>query len=256
MKKPKTLYKYRKFNHESLACIINKEIYFANPTEFNDPFDGQIDLNHALRDAVGKLANKQAIFGYDVIRPGDVIRDYAKQQSVIRNLGIYSLSEENKNVLMWSHYADSHQGFCVGYSYEYVRTSKINDVHALLKVDYICGNPFGSLMEDVFDKILITDKDLKALHNKLLLASFKSKAKSWKYEKEYRLISKTKGLKPFRPTMVTEIIFGLNMRPKDKITLRNMLSGKEWSHVTFNQADRNKSNIQLVIRKANDSDYL
>jgi hypothetical protein len=39
------------------------------------------------------------------------------------NYGVFTLSESNSNILMWSHYADNHMGFCI----EFSRTSE-NDL--------------------------------------------------------------------------------------------------------------------------------
>lgn len=40
--------------------------------------------------------------------------DYGKEV-VYKQFGIYSLTSKSDNLLMWSHYADSHKGFCVGF---------------------------------------------------------------------------------------------------------------------------------------------
>ena len=46
---PKTLLKYRDWNNEYHRNLLTKqEIYFAKPSEFNDPFDGNIPIRWDL----------------------------------------------------------------------------------------------------------------------------------------------------------------------------------------------------------------
>ncbi|HGY1053520.1 TPA: DUF2971 domain-containing protein, partial [Aeromonas salmonicida subsp. pectinolytica] len=43
--------------------------------------------------------------------------EYAIQPESCTNATRFvSLSRNNTNILMWSHYADSHKGFCIGFS--------------------------------------------------------------------------------------------------------------------------------------------
>jgi len=43
-------------------------------------------------------------------------KDYLK--SINEEFGIFSLSKSKNNLLMWSHYADSHKGYCIGFDHE------------------------------------------------------------------------------------------------------------------------------------------
>jgi hypothetical protein len=46
---PKTLYKYRDWNNKYHRKLISKqELYFPKPSEFNDPFDGNIPVRWDL----------------------------------------------------------------------------------------------------------------------------------------------------------------------------------------------------------------
>ncbi|MCV2884796.1 DUF2971 domain-containing protein [Aestuariibacter sp. AA17] len=45
---------------------------------------------------------------------GNNLRD-----TIERNIGILSLSKTNENLLMWSHYAQNHQGFVIGFNEEH-----------------------------------------------------------------------------------------------------------------------------------------
>jgi len=65
---------------------------------------------------------------------------------------------------------------------------------------------------------------------------------------EFTLITKQPGLKSFPPSVVKEVIFGLNMSMKHKRTLKSLLSGPEWGHVKFHQAYRDGYELQLKTR--------
>jgi hypothetical protein len=139
----KNLYKYRACNEKSLSILINKEIWVSRPDSFNDPFDCQFCLNDKISTKdyteymveMGKQANwlTEQIFDHigrhlinGRIIPEELERIKKSFENVRKrqmNYGVFTLSESNSNILMWSHYADNHMGFCI----EFSRTSE-NDL--------------------------------------------------------------------------------------------------------------------------------
>jgi hypothetical protein len=89
--------------------------------------------------------------------------------------GITCFSEDNLNLLMWSLYADSHKGICIGFNieklYHSVKRNGYNEV-ALLKVIYV----------NELEPINFFEDSYKAVANWM-----RTKSDSWKYEKEIRL---------------------------------------------------------------------
>ena len=104
------LFKYRSFEANSLSILINQNLYFSNPIDFNDPFDGQLDIYNGLK----RLAEIDEEF----ILPDE--KELSVQVNAIvesfKDLGVLSLSERFDSILMWSHYANHHKGFCLGFS--------------------------------------------------------------------------------------------------------------------------------------------
>ncbi len=47
-KTPKRLYKYRDFSHRTLAMVISDNVYYADPSTFNDPLDTRPSLKTDL----------------------------------------------------------------------------------------------------------------------------------------------------------------------------------------------------------------
>lgn len=245
-------YKYRKFSHESLSMFINKEIYFAPPTSFNDPFDGQINIKHAAELALKEFEKNLNVEACDYLTTMLQSVDIDKISDRVRKVGIFSLSAIQREILLWSHYADEHKGFCVGFELNKDENIFGNTVlQGPWEVEYTRSNPYLEFFKDT-----LKDKQDKKYFKLLLLAyGFTHKATNWQYEKEYRLIKDKPGVVEYPPSMVKEIIFGLRMLPKDKRTLKALLSGDEWKHVTFHQAFRHGYELQLKTRIAADEHY-
>ena len=91
-----------------------------------------------------------------------------------------SFSERKDSMLMWAHYANYHQGFCIEY-----------DLTSLPYSDYrrrfLYPTIYSDQMFDATDHILkgVDDEQFNNLH--LSLAAL-IKAKDWEYEKEWRLV--------------------------------------------------------------------
>lgn len=107
-----------------------------------------------------------------------------------KQIGISCFSERYDSILMWSHYAESHSGICLGYSSECFTTRKVGAEHpmidALHPINY--QNDLSFCIEQhrkYFDDELIPDGDEEA--NLPFLIAL-TKAKEWEYEKEWRLI--------------------------------------------------------------------
>ncbi|MBB5190090.1 hypothetical protein HNQ50_000800 [Silvimonas terrae] len=110
--------------------------------------------------------------------------------------GVCCFSSSYDSELMWSHYADSHHGICVGYSLERRFPPEIHSV--------LYGRPRILHQQVIVDAVLHGKKEaISELQEAALLA----KSPKWKYEKEWRLISNP-GLQR-SPLKMTDITFGL-----------------------------------------------
>jgi hypothetical protein len=123
---PDHLYKYRYYNAYSLSSLANSPIWLSEPKTFNDPFDCAITLDRntykkSVIDAIsvalkkvqdGKTMRDELLNEW----PGDgdafeTLRNSVKD--LFQNIGICSFSALSDHMLMWSHYADHHKGFCI-----------------------------------------------------------------------------------------------------------------------------------------------
>ncbi len=125
MLKETLIYKYT--NYERLTeILINNALHFSCPLDFNDPFDSYVnvkdlddysddDINKIIRDPGDETKKKQFS---EIIHSNnkEAKKKFAdNQQKAPENLLVLSLSELKDNILMWSHYADYHKGFCIGF---------------------------------------------------------------------------------------------------------------------------------------------
>ena len=96
---------------------------------------------------------------------------------------VMCFSECNNSILMWSHYAENHQGFCVEYDFNNTRIEK-----SIRKVNY------SNIRKHI--PSTFADGDAKTA-NELIYAAACRKSSEWSYEKEWRFVVHKNVLNPF-----------------------------------------------------------
>lgn len=103
-------------------------------------------------------------------------------------------SESNKNLLMWSHYAEKHKGFCVEYDLKRLDSNDKVIEHlypVLYKEKRQYKRDIKSLiesLEDLNNAIQYNDEYDGELELNDILPLFLTKGLDWEYEKEWRII--------------------------------------------------------------------
>ncbi|QQO66694.1 DUF2971 domain-containing protein [Klebsiella michiganensis] len=116
---------------------------------------------------------------------------------------------------MWSHYADNHQGICLGYSIPEERKHLVNKVNYEGKTRTI----FTSQVKRMLDNDATAKKEIDD-------AIFLRKASQWGYENEWRVISNV-GLQDSR-FVLTDITFGMRCKETTCFTLMKALEQREY----------------------------
>lgn len=212
-----SLYKY--VSKDRLSILENGLIRFTQPQAFNDPFEFKPHIsaqlsNSFLKERVRNFNSKEDLqkqyeqlaskvkrkTSYDQflkfmenemvtglsIMTKNVIPHFKKSihNSFEKTIGILSLTESPKNLLMWAHYADSHQGFVIEFDSNHKffdqRKSKKDDIRHIQKVEYSIERPLINL-----EKIEKIEKIEKTACIKDLFI----KSLDWKYENEWRIIN-------------------------------------------------------------------
>lgn len=125
----KTLYKYRSLSKSTddykhtMDIFANIQLWFSAPKDFNDPFDCKLVPNiSSIQSFAHTIAEKQRVVNNDnselienTILQTPNMQDLVKEATaeVMNGCGILSLTKTNNDILMWSHYADSHKGICL-----------------------------------------------------------------------------------------------------------------------------------------------
>ncbi|EAZ7286628.1 DUF2971 domain-containing protein [Salmonella enterica] len=186
----------------------------SDPFTFNDPSEFKIDLDlRADKDTARKRFIKD--------RPNDthfeswfrgleqakwsIITD--SRQQIMSMYGVICLTPKPDNYLMWSHYAASHTGFCIGFDEKFLET--IEDIELAGYVNYSDDVPvfsfFSEKPEDFSDKIVF------------------SKHTCWAYEVEYRAVTSSQGIKKFDKSHIKEVILGSHVPYEVEQYVRNFL---------------------------------
>lgn len=230
-----TLYKYRSYSARSLELLIKRKLYFASPSNLNDPYDCRINIKKSLSSAITRAeqTSNEQLKEY-LNRLAQIDHVYEKINSTLGNMGILSLSRNPINTLMWSHYAEDHKGFCIGFSLsEKFRnhSESTEEIAGISDVLYKATNPYVEFFEE-----LATSSEPFEWNEfwvQLLAVGALAKAKAWEYEEEVRVVRKKSGAVTFGTAELTEIIFGLNMSSSERDTIKAILSGDGWEHVKY-----------------------
>ena len=229
---PKTVYKYRDWNNSFHRKILSQQqIYLPSPAEFNDPFDCKLPIAYhllendtnleleyisafvnkyyaALSPELKEAKIKKILAQGNYKKPEAIYELNNEIQEYINNYaGIYCITAIRDNILMWSHYANNHTGFCVGFNSKLL----FDCFHEGQDINYVKDFP------------LISPIDEKLIQwNKLVF----TKSDMWDYEIEYRLYKqgKTKTTFTIPRESITEIIVGYKMEETDIIDLRKIVS--------------------------------
>lgn len=115
-----TLYKYMPFRPEFFDNFL---VRCSQRAALNDPFEMLPNLEYMVSmecDVFGKPSGrfgetKEEVRQYFQNNFTDHVRHHVALSRETRDLGVISLTETRDNLLMWSHYADQHQGMVIEY---------------------------------------------------------------------------------------------------------------------------------------------
>lgn len=180
-------------------CLLNNQLWFSSLEILNDPFEGVFQIDTSIGKALKLLKKDVNIEKLENLKI-DIIRDKKK------NSGILSLTTDNQNLLMWSHYTNNQKGYCIEFNLESKNFIKFNNKKLISKVDLkkVCYS-------DEYPKASILHSD-----NNMI---FGFKSKCWNYEKEYRFISDNSGLHTYDENCLKTIFLGADCGLIEEILL-------------------------------------
>lgn len=230
------LYSYRTINANLRKNLKNSTITFCRPSFFNDPLDSFI--YHRSKAAIDRIESSIKNDHIDSLNKYEIEykKKYRKEQEFMlqfhSEIGAKSLDKFRvkcfvaaknyrkndklvKNMLMWSHYANSHHGICIRYRLcrNMIYSNNGYKMTKLCRV-YYTNKPFLMSSEPIYDTETL----------------FAEKNKCWEYENEVRLInynpkykSKFFHMKLSPDSRIEAVYFGCLCDNKDIEEIKNIL---------------------------------
>ncbi len=184
------IYKYLSFETGVLA-ITNLSVGFKSPWLFNDPYDFfeglinfenvpdgyreyLIDKYHPDFSEAEKKSKMAEFAGVS----DSVAVEYVKKNGMfneVKNRGVSCFSRRYDHMLMWSHYAQSHRGICIGFNMLqlYINVARYSEERMIALVNYV------EEMKPI---------DYYYSNGEAIIRWMKTKAAVWSYEEEIRII--------------------------------------------------------------------
>ncbi len=143
---------------------------------------------------------------------------FFKFKKLLQKVGIFSLSAEIDNQLLWAHYADESRGIAIGF--DVTDHSMLSNPEHCFKVNYTDDIPqktdigfstethIGFNIDDHTQELYLTNKNRIAFYDLFFQKVVATKPTPWAYEKEWRYIETSSGLYPL-PAPISEIVFGV-----------------------------------------------
>lgn len=235
---PKSLFKYRPLCENALNCLEHDSVWVSSAESQNDPFESSFffdDKEYALSIYTSPTFKNdfKKIYGKEItdIETNDIItnqnperkfRAVCKIKGIVRiyddlsgfrkNLAssylykirkemmLSSFSERKDSILMWSHYSDKHKGICIEYDFR-EETYILNFLEPTNYSDKLTS------LSEAFGK-----KDF----NELIRIAAITKAKDWKYEKEWRIVFRNKTSGHFKVPLPKAIYLGAKFHENDE----------------------------------------
>ncbi len=249
------LYKYGRMNENSEQLFSCSTIWQASAASLNDPFECtpsfvfthepdkiMAQLIRTLRKNDSMLTHNAAVAEATAIylqgrhrNPAtwDALRDDLIHQ--YRNkVGLYCLTERNDSILMWSHYAAEHTGYCLEFeATDY--TPVFGTAHC---VSYANAYP-------EIDFYNTTNEDGLTL-------SFLTKFTDWSYEREWRIVDHDAGpgRRDYPSELLKSVTFGLRMKNEHKVLIKQWL-GTRSTPVRLYQSVQGMDRFELTFTETN-----
>jgi hypothetical protein len=195
-------------NKNTCNLLTTGELYFSKPRDFNDPYDCWLPIepykitkemvlekthsrnSKTRRELISYIRQfwEGDIDKYVEHWNKDLIDDpklfYELSRDHTDKFYVSCFSKKSNNMLMWSRYADSHKGICIGIkicyknNLKFLKFEKVNDIKRI-EAKKVIYEPHNKKIPSV---------DYHDLTKNMLEESLITKAKYWEYEEEYRTI--------------------------------------------------------------------
>ncbi|MDR4492922.1 MAG: DUF2971 domain-containing protein [Hyphomicrobiaceae bacterium] len=253
------VYKYRGCSRQTWELLLNRKLYFAQPSQLNDPLDSTVDISAEYQRARESIVNSDTdgsmlflmsflgeYYFFENKESGQNLSLHEAIPQFISPLGILAFSKTSTDALLWAHYADGHRGLCLGFdANELSNEPSWKDVFIKDEISYWDTPPYVDVFQSLAEKLRMylapsgeiawpenARETFKEIYIEALIrSSLLAKSNNWEYEQEYRMISAASGELSFPPTALREVIRGAKIAASDEETLNNILCHPDYAHV-------------------------
>jgi hypothetical protein len=239
---PQYVYRMRDVNRYLFDSLINGEMWFSNPSDFNDPFDCDINMKiqNSSPDQIQNYFDKYLSSHFSPSELSGINRTNISRSEfeklinkvakrVTQKKGLACFMSNCENLLMWAHYANSHKGVCLKFD-------------VLEDLDFFSPAKKVIYTKDYPEYDYLTNKD------DFVNQMFFTKSEDWKYEEEVRILKDNKGNFKFIPNCLKEVIFGCKIPEGDKKTLVKII-GNYYPNAKLTQAVKHDSKFGLEFQE-------
>ncbi|WP_293312339.1 DUF2971 domain-containing protein [Pedobacter sp. UBA5917] len=216
---PTYLYKYRggeeSIFERDLFSLVDSYYWAAAIPTLNDPLEATINTEEYSSD----LGNFEQVLNSSMgkkINVSEIGNATKKLLDKVLTTGVFSLSKNNDDELLWSHYAAAHHGFCVGYNMHYLKRNLDSTFYNLIEVSYQDTPPEMNLMQQMLSR----DR------NNSLQQLIGTKSTRWINEQEIRVVCDEPGRQEHDFRAIGQIYFGLRMSDEHKERVMSALKGR------------------------------
>lgn len=242
MPKYQPIFKFSKITNHLYENLINGQLYFSSPKDFNDPFDCNFKLSDEITNEQlithyikykGTEDNNVSEFIIEKINSNtnqkkqviDLILNMFKD--IANKQGVCCFSMNPAELLLWAHYSDCHKGICLEFDFQILK-----GVFQLSPVIYSKNFPIINVFDD----------DLSIPLQKY----FCTKSTHWKYEKEIRILMPKQGLVRFPKEALKRVVFGLKTSEEEIVTIMRILKACGYGHVKCSRTSLSADKFELM----------
>ncbi|EIA1300425.1 DUF2971 domain-containing protein [Vibrio vulnificus] len=207
-----------------------KRLFSLNERETKQWLKRFSKLNHPRK--VKAMRQLYSDHGIELSRPENIFKDMRKRLSQV---GIFSLSEDCSNELMWAHYGANHQGIALGFSSS--SDCKLSNQRHCLPVIYARKKPtfesgFRNEVQIMPPGSGQANVQRVSFEDEVFRSTISTKTPAWEYEKEWRYVEESHGLFDY-PGILSHVVFGLRMSDERKKYYKDIVAQHIGNDVDF-----------------------
>jgi len=196
--------------------LIKRKQWVSDPKKFNDPFE-------FVKRPIARLVKGK---GLEMLSPDERVLQ-SQMENEINQFGVVCFSKKYDNILLWSHYAENHEGICLGFDIS-ESEGKFHDI---------------SYQNDIE---VFNYPDCQETYKENATKQMTTKGLHWEYEEEIRQIFTDNSFETEYPGKLVEVIFGCKCSNPDIELIWELVYNLYGDDITFSEMTKQSHLYQLM----------